>query len=142
MKIKQIYHHYTKWEDYKCGFYSKRETNTDKVFELFNDEYKTKKYMKKVITDWTISCEHNLSNYSMNRVAYIGQAACCIYAGIPSLTTMYAWKFLDYEVQERSNKIAIKNILLWEQNQILKSILLNGNEKDIQTEYQTKLLLN
>jgi hypothetical protein len=142
MKIKQIYHHYTKWEDYKCGFYGKREANTDKVFELFNDEYKTKKYMKKVITDWTISCEHNLSNYSMNRVAYIGQAACCMYSGVSSLTTMYAWKFLDREVQDRSDKIAVKNILLWEQNQKLKSILLNGNKKDIQMGYQMKLPLS
>jgi len=142
MKVKQIYHHYTKWEDYKNGFYGKRDTNTDKVFDIFNDEYKTKMYMNKVITDWTISCEHNLSNYSMNRVAYLGQAACCLYAGISNLTTMYAWKFLDYEIQERSDKIAIKIILLWEQNQILKNTLLIGSEKDTQTEYQTKLHLN
>ena len=145
--MKRIYHNYNKWEDYKCGFFNscsgvEKELNIKKVKELFNDESKTKEYMSMVINKWKYSCEHNLSNLSMNRVAYLGQAACCLYAKVPNLITMYAWKFLDNEVRDRSDKIAIKNILIWERNQKSKNIFMTGRKKGTLMEYQTKLHLN
>lgn len=99
-QIKRIFHPYTLWEDYKEGFYNtcsgnEKEYKISKVKEMFNSKELTNKFMLKVINEWTYSCEHNLSNLSMNRVAYLGQAACCLYAKVPSLVTMYAWKFLD-----------------------------------------------
>jgi hypothetical protein len=145
--MKRIYHHYNKWEDYKSGFYNntsakEKEKYISKVFDLFNNEELTNKYMSKVINEWKCSCEHNLTNLSMNRVAYIGQAACCIYANVPNLITMYAWKFLSDDVRTRSDKIALKKILIWEQNQKLKNTLTTGSKKATITEYQMKLQLN
>jgi len=149
MKIeqKQIYHHYKLWEDYKNGFYKtcdkkQKELKILKVLEMFNSKILTEKYMNKVVNEWTYSCEQVFKNKSINKIAYLGQAACCVYAKVPNLITMYAWKFLSFEVQERSNKIAEKKILEWEQKQKLKNILKRGNKKDIQMGFQTKLLLN
>ena len=30
-----------------------------------------------VIVEWVNSCEHYLSNFAMNRIAWVGQAAMC-----------------------------------------------------------------
>lgn len=147
MELKRIYHNYKLWEDYKNGFYNncskqEKQLKIEKVKEMFNDYKLTDFYMQKVINEWTYSCEHNLTNYSMNRVAYLGQAACCIYAKVPNLITMYAWKFLDYDVRERSDKLAVKKILQWEQKKKSELIFMSGKKRAITKEYQMKLLLN
>ena len=143
--MKRIYHHYKLWEDQKEGFYKsvKNKNNyKDLVISFFNNEEDTGRFMSLVLDKWVVSCEQNLSNLSMNRVAWIGQAACFINNGTPSLTTMYFWKFLDYEVQERANKQAIKAIKLWEQKQKSKVTSRIGRLKDTKKGYQMKLLLN
>lgn len=116
--MKRIYHPYWYWEDYKAGFYENcsgeiKEKYIQKVIELFNSEKLTREYMNKVIVEWHYSCEHNLTNESLNKIAYIGQAACCLYAGIPSTVTMEAWNLLKSEVQERADKQAEKVLNEW-----------------------------
>jgi hypothetical protein len=145
--MNRIYHHYEKWEDFKAGFYDNITGNNKeklilKVIELFNNPALTEKYMRKAINEWIYSCEHNLSNISLNRIAYIGQAACCLYASVPCTITMNAWNKIHISYRNVADSIAIKIIKEWEQNQKLKNILVNGAKKDIQMEYQTKCLFN
>lgn len=109
--MERIYHRYELWEDYKAGFYDNvsgknKKLLIDKVVELFSDQELTRKFMQKVIDEWPYSCEHNLSNQSLNRVAYLGQAACCIYAGVTSSITMEAWRFVSKENRDKADKIA------------------------------------
>jgi hypothetical protein len=116
--MERIYHPYWLWEDYKAGFYEnisgeEKKQMILKVIEMFNSESLTKEFMNKVITEWKYSCEHNLTNESLNKIAYIGQGACCIYANVPNTITMEAWSLLDKEVQNRANKIAEKTIKNW-----------------------------
>jgi hypothetical protein len=143
----RIYHPYYLWEDYKAGFYktpSKTEKDSHKQFvaTMFNNEKMTYTFMNAVIEKWVISCEHNLSNPSVNKSAYLGQAACCLYKHIPNISTMYGWSFLDPSIQKRSDAIATHILSLWTQKQILKTTFPNGNKKDMPTAYQTKLLLS
>lgn len=117
--MERIYHPWHRWEDYKLGFYNQcsgleKEQKIQKVLELFNSKDLTEEYMNRVINEWVYSCEHNLTNSSMNRIAYIGQAACCIYDNIPSTVTMEAWSLLDKKIQDRADKIAEKVIKKWE----------------------------
>lgn len=119
--MKRIYHPYWLWEDYKAGFYDnvsgeQKKILLLKVVEMFNSKQLTKQNMLRVINEWTYSCEHNLTNDSLNKIAYIGQGACCLYAGVPSTITMEAWSLLTNEVKERSNKIALEVINEWENN--------------------------
>jgi hypothetical protein len=116
--MERIYHPYWLWEDYKAGFYEnisgeEKKQMTLKVIEMFNSELLTKEFMNRVITEWKYSCEHNLTNESLNKIAYIGQGACCVYAKVPNTITMEAWSLLDKEVQIRANKIAEKTIENW-----------------------------
>jgi hypothetical protein len=128
--IKRVYHPYTLWEDYKHGFYdnctgSDKDAMLLKSIEMFNDEILTKKYMNKVIETWKYSCEQNLTNPSMNKIAYIGQGACCLYARVPSTVTMEAWSHLTDEVKERSNNIAKNVIDNWNNNNKKIQLCLN-----------------
>jgi len=109
--MNRIYHRYELWEDYKAGFYDNvggknKAVLIDKVVELFTDKALTKKYMEKVITDWPYSCEHNLTNDALNKIAYLGQAACCIYAGVTSSITMEAWHKVPKENRDIADAIA------------------------------------
>jgi hypothetical protein len=117
--MNRIYHHYEKWEDFKVGFYDNCSSkNKDflisKVIELFTNPELTETYMRKVINEWVYSCEHNLSNPSMNRIAYIGQAACCIFSKIPSSVTMETWGKIDKVHRDKADEIADLILKEWE----------------------------
>lgn len=119
----RIYHSYDKWEDFKFGFYDNvsgknKEHLIEKVLEMFNDKTITETYMERVILEWKYSCEHNLTNLSLNRIAYIGQAACCIYAGVPNSITMEAWSMLDKRIQKISDSIANATLNKWINSQL------------------------
>ena len=131
-KIEQgrIYHHYEKWEDWKHGFYdncsgNEKEKKIALVLEMFNDENKTREYMTRVINEWVYSCEHNLTNSGMNKIAYLGQAACCLYAKIPNTITMEAWSLLENKIKKRSNKIAEEVLNIWINKIQNKQLCLN-----------------
>ncbi len=81
--------------------------------------------MNRVLDEWKYSCEHNLSNESLNKIAYLGQAACCLYSEIPSTITMEAWSLLSEGVKDRSNSIALKIIKKWELNNKHIQLCLN-----------------
>lgn len=81
--------------------------------------------MKKVLVLWPNSCEHNLTNMSMNRVAWIGQSACCLYAQIPYRITMENWRFVPEEFQEIACDIAEKVIKEFEVNYKTRQLCLN-----------------
>jgi len=128
--MSRIYHSYMFWEDYKCGFYNnhsgkEKQNMIIKGIEMFNSERKTKKYMNKDVEEWKYSCEHNFTNPSLNKIAYIGQGACCLYGGIPNTITMEVWNMLDTEVQKRSNKIAEQMLNRWKEKNKEIQICLN-----------------
>jgi hypothetical protein len=120
------------WEDWRFGFYDNcsgkvKQEKIDKALEMFNSEELTIQYMNKVIEEWKYSCEHNLTNEALNRIAYIGQAACCLYAEVPSTITMEAWNLLSKDVQNRSDNIAKEVINKWLYNNRLVQLCLNMN---------------
>lgn len=128
--MKRIYHPYWLWEDYKAGFYDnvsgeQKKEMIKNVLTMFNSQSLTRKFMMKVVKEWKYSCEHNLTNESLNKIAYIGQSACCLYARIPNTITMEAWSLLTDEVKKRSDKIALETISYWEEQNKEIQLCLN-----------------
>lgn len=126
----RIYHHYTLWEDYRDGFYNNvsgvlKKEMINKVIELFSNPALTKDFMMRVVKEWKYSCEHNLTNESMNKIAYIGQGACCLYAGVPSTVTMEAWSKVPKEHQLEADNIALSVIEYWENKNKKIQLCLN-----------------
>lgn len=122
--MKRIYHNYELWEDFKNGMYeeplkSKLEGETsevriEKAVKLLTDELLCQHYMERVAMEWVYACEQVFTNSSMNRIAWLGQAACCLYAGIKESETRKAWWHLTEKQQETANSIAASVIKEWE----------------------------
>lgn len=109
--MKRIYHRYENWECYPAGFFNNssgenKKQHINKVVELFSNPELTKEYMQRVINEWKNSCEHNLSNEAMNKIAWLGQSACCLFAGIPATITMEAWRLVPLEFRNIADEIA------------------------------------
>ena len=130
--IKQIFHHYETWECYKNGMWRKvppddQENLLKQAIEFTSDHIKYGKAMIKAVDNWTITLEHNLTDNSINKRAYIGHCAVCIELGIPEYITRMAWHYLTDLQRNLANKEADKAIYYWEQKHIQK--LYNGQIK-------------
>lgn len=121
--MERIYHRYELWECYKSGFFNKISGDkkvglSKKVIELFTNPEETEIFMRRVISEWKYSCEHNLTNNSLNRVAWLGQSACCLYAKVPYNLTMETWREVPEKYQIIACDIAEKIIKEYESKNI------------------------
>ena len=81
--------------------------------------------MKKAVDEWKYSLEQNFSNSSINKIAYLGQAACCLYRGVPSTATMEGWHLVSERDRNRADKIAAGLIKKWKSNNKNLQLCLN-----------------
>ena len=119
--MKEINHPYWEWEDWRHGMWSKVSGDTKKMFlekaiAFTGNAYLYGEAMMRVIKEWPISCEHNLTKKSINRLAYIGHAACCLSQGCPESITREAWGYLTQEQQDEANLKAKEALLEWERS--------------------------
>lgn len=109
--MERKYHRYEKWECWKEGFFynisdKKKNELSQNVYDFFCDLSLVKEYMNLVVEKWIYSCEHNLSNESMNRIAWLGQAAACMFCSANNHITMAVWNTLPIEVRKEADEIA------------------------------------
>ena len=71
-------------------------------------------FMMRVAKEWKFSCEHNLSDLSQNRKAWIGHAACALAMRCPEDIVRQAWAFLTEAQQISANGKASEAIEYWE----------------------------
>lgn len=114
----RIFHTYEKWECHKAGFYaSKKEGVTkeqgEKMYADFLSDYdRFENAARNVINEWKHSCEHYLTNNSMNRIAWIGQAAMCHETGVPSVYCS-GFNLMTNEQQQKANEVALVVLNEW-----------------------------
>lgn len=109
--MQRKYHRYENWECWKEGFFfnisDKKKTELSQtVYDFFCDLSLVEEYMNKVIDKWPYSCEHNLSNDQMNRIAWLGQAAACLFCSANKHITMSVWNTLPLEIRKQADNIA------------------------------------
>lgn len=119
--MNRIYHPYWLWEDYRFGMYGKpkkggKQKRIEIVIECLGNPKVCDEYMERIINEWKYSCEYRLSNTSINRVAWIGQASMCLYSGIKESETREGWWLLTEEQRDKANEIAKEKIKKWEVN--------------------------
>lgn len=116
-KFKRIWHPFHKWEEVQFNMWGKVENRRD-FYEkaiIFTGNHKLYgSYMIRVVNEWPVSCENALTDYYMNRKAWIGHAACALAIGCPEDITRQAWKELTYEQQYLANTEASRAISSWE----------------------------
>lgn len=117
--MKRIYHRWENWECYRAGFFNehppKGMTTEDcqKEYAVFlRDLRRFKLAAYRVLDEWPNSCEHNLTNETMNRIAWVGQSAMCIETGIPS-KYRGGYHLLTPEEQLAADQTALDVINYW-----------------------------
>lgn len=112
MSIKRQYVPWTQWECYKSGFFTPAESSDtlmrwrSQYVELLSDLKAFRAAMERVVVEWPESTRHNLTNESMNRVAWLGQASCCITFGACAEQTRSAFNLLSQKKQDAANACA------------------------------------
>lgn len=125
--IKRIYHPYWLWEEVDknmWGVVDNRKKYLDWAIKFTGDHKKYGRFMMRVSNEWTHSCEHNLSNLTQNRRAWIGHAACALANECPEDIVRQAWGYLTKEQQVLANERADRAIEHWEQ-QNAEGVCLN-----------------
>lgn len=93
---------------------SNREKMLHEAIEFTGDADRYGAAMLRVIREWRYSCEHNLSNISQNRKAWIGHAACALEKGFCEDVVREAWSYLTEQQQRDANAKAQQAIEEWE----------------------------
>lgn len=123
----RIFHTYDKWECHKSGFYKStkdgwsHEECEAEFKRILSDQVLFSEILNKLIYEWKYSCEHYLTNKSMNRIAWLGQAAVCFHSGVPSRYSS-AWFDIDEETRNAANETALKYLNKW--------MLINGYNEE------------
>lgn len=116
--MKRIYHTWDKWECYPARFYENHPPNgmTEEECEhayakiLSSGEFELA--LERVLREWKNSCEHYLSNESMNRIAWLGQASMCITTGVPA-RFRGGFNLMTDEQKRKANETALKYLNRW-----------------------------
>jgi hypothetical protein len=115
----RIYHTWDKWECYRAGFFEinpPKGMTDDECLEIYKnfllDIPEFIRIMKLIIVEWPNSCEHNLTNERMNRIAWMGQASLTYKFGIPS-RYRGGYHLLPKEDQINADQAALEIINEW-----------------------------
>lgn len=117
--VSRVYHPYSEWEEYHFGMWSavtaaQRHTMLPAAIAFMANTARYGAAMIRVIEEWPISCEHNLTCLGMNRQAWIGHAATALELGIPEDITRDAWHHLTDAQRTEANAAADHAIATWE----------------------------
>lgn len=114
----RIFHTFDKWECVRYDFFeTTHKTLTPvqceyKYLELLGNLAEFRATLKKVVEEWVFSCEHNLTNRAMNRIAWLGQAALAYKYKIPAKFST-GWSLLSEEQKQAANELALEFLNEW-----------------------------
>jgi hypothetical protein len=126
----RIFHHYEKWEAVAYNFFGSNHKTMSKqqceykYFELLSNIELFTETMQKVVSEWPNSCEHNLTNRSMNRIAWLGQASLAYAYQIPSVFSA-GYQLLDENQKFAANSSALIILNKWLSERSLEELSLD-----------------
>jgi len=119
MKFDRVYHSYWDWEENNFNMWGAVENKKKwikKAIAFTGDHLKYGRFMMRVINEWPISCENALTDYNINRKAWIGHAAVALAIQCPESIVREAWGHLTDEQRFLANKQAERAIQAWEKH--------------------------
>tara|TARA_R110000782_G_scaffold253622_1_gene341744 strand:- start:1108 stop:1518 length:411 start_codon:yes stop_codon:yes gene_type:complete len=129
MRLKRVYRKYTEWEEVAHNMWGKVPDKKEwivKAVEFTSDHVLYGSFMIKVVRGWPVSCENALTDYSLNRRAWIGHAATALAIHCPEDITRLAWGRLTDEQRFMANKQADRAIRSWENDYIESKNIREG----------------
>jgi hypothetical protein len=70
-------------------------------------------YMRRVVSEWPVSCENALTDSALNQRAWVGHAACALAHRLPEDIVRLAWGRLTDEQRVLANAEADRAIRIW-----------------------------
>ena len=119
--MKRIYRHYEDLEEFHAGMWRiergfSRKRHIQNAATLMRDPKAFKLAMERVLLDWPISVEVNLTAETINRIAWLGHAGCCVATKSPEEATRAGWHTLSFAEQNEANRVAAEVLTQWELN--------------------------
>lgn len=117
MKFDRVYHPYWDWEEVDANMWGSvlnRRAAVEKAVLFTGNHALYGRFMLRVVSEWPVSCENALTDYSINRKAWVGHAAVSLAHGIPEDITRLAWGKLTDEQRLLANRQAEYAISKWE----------------------------
>lgn len=116
--MNRIYHPYDKWECYRHNFFGGmmnyvKDDSLTMYASLLKDLKKFEHALSIIIRDWPMSCEHNLTNEGLNRIAWLGQASCALVYQVPAEVSRGGYNLLTPEEQQAADAMAKKYLDIW-----------------------------
>jgi len=137
----RIFHTFDKWECQKNGFYNNsvpgktKEECEIEYAKLLSNEDQFKSALNSVINEWKYSCEHYLTNKSMNRIAWLGQASLCYSKKIPSAFRS-GFSLLSEQQQNKANILAFEALNTWMHSNGMKQVsfeeAIGGQDRQVE----------
>lgn len=117
-KRERIYHHYEQLEEYHAGMWKiyrgeKRKDFINKAADLMRCPDEFKLAMQEAVRAWIKSCEANLTADSVNKIAWLGHAGCCVATGSPEDCTRAGWHLLNQSEQDEANRVVGEVLEEW-----------------------------
>lgn len=117
MKFQRIYRPVNEWEEVRFNMWGAVEDRAKAIqtaIEFTGNDRLYGSYMQRVIREWPVSCENALTDYFLNRRAWLGHAAVALALQLPEDITRAAWAHLTNEQQLLANEEAKRAISCWE----------------------------
>ncbi len=116
--MSRVYFHYQDLEEHADGMWRTlcgvaRCEAIQKSSKLLKEPDALASAMLLVLEMWPNSCEYEFTADSLNKIAWLGQAACCLAVGSPEECTRVAWHTLTTGEQTIANKISEIIITGW-----------------------------
>lgn len=115
--MKQLFHHYERWEDWQAGSYALRSADPRgqraAAVALLGDAGAFSDAARAMLPEWAYAAEVNLTNGAVNQRAWLGQAACCYDHDAPEFIVREAWSMLTPEQRHAANRVADQIIAEW-----------------------------
>ena len=117
MKLKRIWLPIDAWEEISCNMWGEvanRRLYLQRAIIFTGNHRLYGRYMQRVTVEWPNSCINALTDYNLNRKAWIGHAATALALRCPEDITRQAWGFLTDEQRILANRQADRAIHAWE----------------------------
>jgi ParB-like chromosome segregation protein Spo0J len=136
----RFFHTYELWECHKAGFFATTKVGMSKeecqraYADFLRDIPRFTAALEYVVAEWKYSCEQNLSNSAMNRIAWLGQASVCYAMGIPA-QFCGGFSLLTNAEQDRANETALIYLNQWlvthDRKELTMDEAYDGRQSDI-----------
>lgn len=114
----RMYFPYQQLEEFQRGMWRIVRGDNRRKFatlaaNLMRDSNRFGAAMREAVSDWPISCAHNLTSENSNRIAWLGHAGCCLGVGSCEENTRLGWHMLSPLEQAEANRVAGEVLAEW-----------------------------